>query len=334
MESRYATYDSGNSGQSTDYNVELIFTPYSEIEAEVASVFGTSSQYGESLGVVFEDTEIIDGCMYFDEEKGKYKLFSWQESNDMSPQEQLERGGDPHASDANDFIRKTYAGNDKEYELIAARVPEVTDEDGEVVIEASSVQREVSEGEDGSFEYTDFEDLGGDTIPFEDTISWYSGSSENGPSVSSRELAEVLTEYGDLATEDEDDIHNWLRDTSGQNVLREDLEDTRVRFFTVRRDGEDYTYNLPILEDAETGTQLQADNRIGGSDDAQEAAEADAGTYPEPIADYLDSGNRLDLDPERAEELLQELIEDEDNSLTQEMVDDYGGTGVLVSEVV
>lgn len=333
MESRYATYDSGNSGQSTDYNAELIFTPYSEIEAEVASVFGTSSQYGESLGVVFEDTEIIDGCMYFDEEKGKYKLFSWQESNDMSPQEQLERGGDPHASDANDFIRKTYAGNDKEYELIAARVPEVTDEDGEVVIEASSVQREVID-EDGEFEYTDFEDLGGDTIPFEDTISWYSGSSENGPSVSSRELAEVLTEYGDLATESEDDIHNWLHDTSGGNVLREDLEGTRVRFFTVRRDGEDYTYNLPILEDAETGTQLQADNRIGDSNDAQEAAEADAGTYPEPIADYLDSGNRLDLDPERAKELLQELIEDEDNSLTQEMVDDYGGTGVLVSEVV
>lgn len=336
METQYDKYDSGG-GSSTNDNVELIFTPYSTIETEIGSVFGTDSEFGESLGVTFENVEIIDGCLYADPEKEKYKLFSWKDANDMSPVERLERGGDPSAEDANDFLRKTYAGNEKEYELVGARVQEVTDEDGEVVIEASSRVRDVEFGdEEGEIEFGEFEDIGGDVIEFEhEAISWYGGSTDHGPSVSSKQLAKVLTEYGEQAVADEDDLYNWLHDSSGSNVLREDLEGRRVRFFTVTRSGDKYTYNLPVVLDAETGHEIQVDNYDDTVDETseavQEAEEADAGPYPEPIADFIESARDLDMTQERARTLLDDMISDEGQPITAEMVEDVGGREELVA---
>lgn len=338
MNSRYADYETNDSGGDYDNepNPEIIFTPYSEIEANLASTFGTESQYGQSLGVVFENVQLIDGCVYFDPEKEKHKLFSWQSANDMSPEERYDRGEEPSAEDADEFIRRTYVNNDKEYELLAARVPEVVDDDGETIIEASSRVRRVDIG-DGpdDHEYSEFEDFGGDPIDLDDYIAWYDGSSETGTSVSATVLAETLTEYGDLAVEDEDDIHNWLHDTTGQNVLRDDLDGRRVRFFTITRDSENYTYNEPVVEDAETGARIRADNRIEESEGVQEAAEQDSEdrSYPEPIADFIQSGRSLSLTEDRAHKLLNDLIEDDDNSLTTEMVEDAGGADVLVDEV-
>lgn len=335
-------YDSYDSGADYEQNPEIIVSTYATVETDIGRVFGASSQYGQSLGVNFADVELIDGCLYADVDKQKFKLFSWRSANDMSPAELHERGEDPSADDASDLIRKTYAGNEKEYELVAARVEEVTDDDGNVLVEASSKVRDVEfTGDDA--EFGDWEDYGGDPVDIGSFVSWF-GASDNGVSVTSRSLAETLTEYGENAIVDEDDPHNWLTDTSGDDILRDDLEGRRVEFFVVTRDGDQYTYNLPILIDTSTGERVQPNNRSGGdsgnssspsdNDAVQEAEAADEGDYPEPIADFLGSAQGLNLTEERAEKLLTDLIESDDNAMTAEMVDDYGGMDTLIAKVI
>lgn len=347
MQSTYNAYETGDStdsnsdssGSENENSPELIVTPYATFEGNLAAVFGTNSQFGQSLGTVFEDIEVIDGCLYVDPDKQKFKLFSWQESNDMSPPERLDRGEDPSADDASDFIRKTYAGNSKEYELVAARVPEVTDEDGSVVIPASSKERTVTfDGDDVSF--GDWNDLGGDTIPFGDAIIWSNGSDEHGPSVTAKSLAETLTEYGENAVEDEDDLNNWLTDASGGNVVREDLANQRVRFFIIQKSSDQYTYNQPIIEHLNTGERVRPNNYSPEGDEGNEdsSSEANSGSapesYAEPVADFLQSGEKLDLTEDRAGMILDDLISDADNALTEELVEEAGGRDHLIQQVV
>lgn len=343
MNSKYDQYESG--GADYEQNPELIFTTYATVSAELNAVFGNQNQYGQSLGLAWEALNIEDGVLYADPEKQKYKLFSWQEANDLSPAEQVERGNDPSADDASEVITKTYGGTTKTYELVGARVEELTDNDGEAVVEASSKVRDFEFVGEEDFETGDFEDLGGDVIEAGDFVSWYGAQEETGASISSQVIAETTTEYGETAVVDEDDYQNWLVDTTGDNILREDLEGRRVRFFVVRKPGENHNYNLPIFEGADTGAQIKPDNRgadtgnsdggsIGDSEAVQEAAELDQESYPEPIADFISSGNRLDLTEERAQNLLDQLINDDDNGLTSEMITDHGGRQVLVNQVI
>lgn len=338
---RYDSYEEG--GGDYEEDTEIIFTTYCTVEADIDRVFGAGSEYGDSLGVNFTDVEIIDGCLYADLEKQKFKLFSWTESNDLSPAERFERGDEPSAEDASEMIRKNYAGNEKEYELVAARVDEVVDEDGDVLVEADSIQRTIEFGDEGEAEFGEWEDLDGDTPTIDNVVSWFSGG-DNGPSVTAVNLAETLTHYGDNAVVDEDDVFGWLADTTGDDILRDDLEDRRIEFFVVSRDGEDYTYNFPVVKDVETGEQIRPNNRstesdTGNSDSAeseaiQAAAELDAGDYPEPIADFLQSGDQLNLTEERADNLLDELMGSDDNAMTTEMVEDHGGKEALIEQVV
>lgn len=326
--------NSDNSGNDNERSPELITTPYSMFEGRLGAVFGTDSDFGDSLGIAVEDITVIDGCLYVDADKEKFKLFSWQEANDMSPDERVERGEEPHATDANDFMRKKYAGNEKEYELVAARVPPVEDEDGEVVVEPSSRTRNVTFTGDG-VEFSEYEDLGGDVVPFGDVIMWYNGSQENGPSVSARSLAETLTEYGENAVADEDTIFGWLTDTSGSNIVRDDLADEQLRFFTVTREGENFTYNLPIVEDIGTGSRIYPNNRMEDEEgDSDSGGIPDSASYAEPVADFLQSGERLELTEGRAGELLDDLAADDDNALNEELIEEAGGRDHLVEQVV
>jgi len=335
MQSNYDTYETGGSSTSTDNSPELIVTTYSTFEGTLSATFGTSSQYGQSLGIAFEDVEIIDGCLYADTDKQKFKLFSWQDANDMSPQERLERGQEPSAGDADEFIRKKYAGTAKEYELVAARVPEITDEDGEVLVEASSRSRSIEFTDDGA-DFGEWNDLEGMTVPFDDAIMWYSGTEENGPTISSKILAETLTEYGEDAINDEDSIYDWLADDTGQNVLRDELRGRRVKFFVVTQQGDQYTYNKPVVLDVDTDAQINPNNRQSDDEEGGGAAggSSQSESRPEPVADFLQSGQRLELNEERAHKLLEDLIEDPDNAMTREMVDDEGGADELVEQVV
>jgi len=64
-----------------------------------------------------------------------------------------------------------------------------------------------------------------------------------------------------------------------------------------------------------------------------QARELDAGELPEPVSDFITSGESLYMDRERAEKLLEGLIDDTETPLTAEMVDDYGGKEVLIERV-
>jgi hypothetical protein len=338
----YDSYDDG-SAESSDDNTEVRFTPYTTIEAVIGGAYGSDSQYGQSLGVAFDDVELTDGALYADVDKGRYKLFSWQRAADMTPTERLERGDEPSVDDAPDFMRKTYFGNDKEYELVAARVPELTDDDGSVLVEASSKTRSVSFTTDGA-DFGEWEYLDGDKPELPNLITWEDGTDENGATVTAQTIAETITSLGDDAVVDADDVYNWLADTSTDNILRDDLEGRRIRFFIVQRDGDDYTYNLPIIEDVATGERIQPNNRDDGSDtgnsdsgtaqSVEDVAEQDAGTYPEPIADFISSGRNLELTEQRANTLLDQMVEDSDNSITMDMVNENGGRDEIIGQVV
>lgn len=350
-------YDNfAGSSSSTDYNesIEMLTTPYATIEADLTRVFGTSSQYGESLGVNFSDPELVDGVVGYDAEKDKLKIFSWREAVGLSPEESLDRGNEPDATDVDDVITKTYVGNRKTYEVIAARMPEVEDDDGNVVVEASSRERSVTVEEDGALEFTPWESLDGEKPELEqDAVMWFDGSDEYGPSASSKRMARLTTSLGDEMIADEDDVHNWLGDTSGENVLRDDLQDRRVQYFKVERESENgNTYHVPILLDAETGAEVTVNNRGGSGNEQQPDGDADGSgpasessgsfdsgespdPYPEPVANYINSVDRIDgMDEESAGELLDELIADSDNPMTEEYVEEAGGREQVLSEAV
>jgi hypothetical protein len=332
MTQRYDDYET-TSTESYD-NIELKFTPYTTVEGEIDRVFGVSSQYGQSLGVNMDEVELVDGALYVDPEKEVYKLFSWKNIAGLSISESLERGNEPAASDAPEVETKNYAGNEKTYELVAARVPEVTEDGGDVALEASSRERDVSI-EDGTPDFSEWEDQEGDRIGVGSTITWHGGSDEYGPTASSKSIATTLTTFGGDAVEDEEDIHNWLPDDSGDDLLRSDLEDRRVQFFMVTRESENgYTYHAPIFEDVSTGEEISPNNRASDSDEVQEARQADEGEYPEPLADFVNDGQNLNLNEERAENLLDELLEDSANGLTEEMLEDAGGRDEVLEMVV
>lgn len=352
-QSKYDSYGStgGSSSGSQSENVELLYTPEASFEGTLSRVFGTSSQYGQSLGVVWEDVEITDGCLYYDVEKDKYKLFSWKKAAGMSPGDAIERGTTLTTDDADDTMTKTYAGNDKTYDLIAAVVEEVED-DGEVLIEADSKSREVLTP--GEYDFSEWTDHGGDPVPFEDDmLSWYDGSEEYGPGTAAKGVAETLSEYGEDMVVDEDDIHGWLADDSGNNIVRDDLEGMRMEhFLTVATSESGFNYHVPHFIDVENGIEVVPDNRDDGGSEADDtearasgggSGNSDSGsalvqaadnTYPEPVADFIQSAQSLELDPDRASDLLDDMIGDGDTALTSEMVDEAGGRGVVIEEVV
>lgn len=268
MESKFNDYASGGSGGSYD-NTELRPTPNNIIEADIVRVFATNGQYGDSLGVVFENPALTYGGLYLDPEKGTFKSFSWEEMTGYTISESIENGDEPSADDAPEVLPKTYGDTKKRYHLVGAAVTEETDDDGNVIVEASSRARPFEYDEDeADVEFGEFEDLGGDPVEFgTDIIIWNDGSEDYGANATSLRLTELLTEQGDAAIGDEDDIYGWLNAPTGENLLREELEGRRVRFFIVRRQSQsnDRSYNHPVLEDVKTGEPLQRDNSGGGS---------------------------------------------------------------------
>jgi hypothetical protein len=346
MQSKYDSY-SGDS-TSNDYdNEEIRFSPYTTVQGEFEYVFGTGSEYGQSLGVVMENLELLDGAYYYYPAKDRYKLVSWKEEAGLTPYEAIDRDMEITADDADLIRTESYGGSTQQYELVAARAPRVEDEDGNVVVEATSKRRDV-EFSEGDLDFTDWEDMEGATIELPRAITWYNGSDDYGPSAAGKSMLETITRFGSEAVVDEDDIYNWLPDASGDNLLREDLKGRRIEFFIVTRDSDNgYTYNVPVVEDVKTGERITPMNRDSGSDDSPsdtggdsepdavtEAKEADSGSYPEPIADFISSGRNLNMNEERAGKLLDELIADADNSLTEGMIADNGGRENIIQEVV
>lgn len=336
MTDRYESRDSTSTSSSYDRQLTFTFTQYTDFEADIESAFGTSSDFGQSLGVAFENVEVIDGGLYL-ADNGKMKLFSLSKSGAIDPEKALERDMDVDVDDVDEFMHKDYNVAEVDYDLVAARVPEITDGDGNVLIEASSKKRELEVDKDGNRTFGDWEDFNGDTVSVEDNlVSYFGASEENGASTESQRMAEVLTQFGSNATEDTDDAYNWLADTSGQNILRSDLKDRRVEIIKVVREGEDsgYDYHFPIVLDVKTGTEIAPMNRDDEPDTTE--AKTEKGTtdspqeaYPGPIADFISSGVALDLSKDRAETLLDDMITDGENPLDQTTVDEVGREEII-----
>lgn len=356
--SRYQQYGGSSSGGSnsgdSDDEKTLKFRPHAAVRGTFDRVFGTSSQYGQSLGAVMTDVSLLDGALYLDPEKGKYKLFSWSDVSGMDPLERLERGQEPTADDAPEVETRSYPTGEKRYELVAARVEPIED-DGDVVVAADSKERNITSDGD-TLDIGDWQDRNGEPVGIGDTLTWWDGSDEYGPSSASQQMVELVTQYGEDGVIDAGNIDNWLPDDSGGNILRDDLEGRDVEFFLdVKTSDNGRNYHVPVLVDASTGAKITPNNVGGGSgnsnprseqsgdtgsDESSEpdaiemARELDASDQPEPVADFIRSGESLTLTEDRADALLTELLEDPSNAMTEEMVEEAGGHDTLVQRVV
>lgn len=337
---KYSDY----SGSSNSYdNVELKFTPHASVEAEVDRTFGTAHpQYGQSFGVVLTESLLTDGALFYDAEKNKYKLFSVGDAGAMPPEDAIARGADLTVDDIDETLTRTYFGNTKTYDLVAARVEGVVDEDGETVIEATSKSREIENVEDGVPAFTEWEYHDGEPIEIPDSISWFSGNEDYGPSVASMGMVRLLTENGEGNIVDEDDLNNWLANTSGDDMTRGDIEGRRLEVFLVRRPNDDGNpYNSAVVVDADTGERLRPNNRAesesgsGNDQSSDDSTERATDSYTEPVAEFINTVNRLDnMGEERATKLLDEVIADPDTAFTEEDAKEAGGREAVLSEAL
>lgn len=312
---------SSSSNGNDDLNLTMV--PHATIEGDLTKVFGNGNQWGQSLGISFENVELVDGCLYYDPDKDKHKVFPWKDVVGISPDE---ADGDYSAFEPNQFLVKNYGGTEKRYELVESVIP---DEE--------------------------------DPVEIGDAIMWYGGSQEHGPKASSKVLAQILTSLGrDMLIDEEnangDYVQNWLRDISATNVCRNDLQGRRFAFFEVKKESNqsDHKYHHPIVIDAQTGAQVTVQNATeedtqgtldGDSDDESDTDEAaddgipnaggdESGGVPEPIEDFTSTCDSLGFtDRERASALLNDLVEDSGNDLTAEMVDNHGGEDTVLDMV-
>lgn len=302
--------DSGNSGSggSGGDDVKIKMVPHAAVEGELTKVFGNRNSFGDSLGLVWEGLEVVDGCLYKDE-KDTHKVFPWKEVVGIDPEE----AEDLTADDANQYLVKNYPTGEKRYELVAAVVPEVDE-------------------------------------PYEvgDVIMWYGGDKGSGPKPASVTLAKILTKYGNEAVVSKTD-DEWLVDTSKNDILRADLQGRRLAFFEVKKESNKTgrTFHHPVVIDTTTGSAVRVQNggeqadtapAADGADEAEVAAdggpEVAEGDTPEPIEDFISTCESLNFtDRDRAETLLSDLVADEGNDLTADMVDGFGGEGAVLDLV-
>jgi hypothetical protein len=202
-------------------------------------------------------------------------------------------------------------------------------------------------------------------------IMWYSGNSRTGPKSASKTLAQVLTEGDVVVRNAEGkvnkDVFNWLADTSRDNLVRSDLEGRRIALTEVARPSIDPETGEPngrffshaVVFDAKTGEEVYPERtdeqaEFNSQGQSQPAAPATDGgqsraavsdlppkatgatEYPEPLADFIESCQQLGYDQAgvhdaQARQLLMDLIADQVNPLTQELVDEHGGVDAVLA---
>lgn len=222
-----------NSGSDDGYDDDgepdknLTVTPFAEIQGTLEKVFGNENTFGQSLGISWENVELVDGCLYHDPEKDNYKVFSWKDVVGVMPGE-----SEFTSDDANKFLVKNYGGTEKRYELVTAVHPD----------------------------HDDPEDIGG-------AVMWYSGGDYGPKSAAKTLAQLLTTRGRNMVVRDDndnvsEDINNWLTDTSGSDLTRPDLEGRRLAFFEIKKESNssDRMYHHPIVEDVETGSNITVNN--------------------------------------------------------------------------
>jgi hypothetical protein len=315
MSNKYAQYgdsstsSSNNSDGDDDYDDDYAFKwqPNATFRANLKNVFGTSSQYGQSLGVKWSDVRIQDGVLMrrVDDDgnpDGTLKLFAWGSMPIV---------GDPEPGDAPEVHTESMFGDTYTYELVGARI----------------------EGADNPGELVGVEN---------DAVMWEDGSPESGPAATSKSLAQLLTKAGSTVINDDSDIHNWLNINNCD--IRPDIEGREFDVFKVVKDGNEYEFHSPVVIDVETEQQVLVNNRVtddastsdsSDSENTQSETNTDAGdveisSFPEPVRDFVEFCVDFNLsDTEQIRDNMSDMAQDNDNELTENMVQTVGADNIV-----
>lgn len=307
---------SGSSDSGGDYEPDTVlkWKPHATFRAVLDSLHSADNHWGQSLGIKFTDGKLVDGVLMErisnGEPDGTIKLFPWESMP-------VVLGDDLSADDAPEVFTEEFGGKTYRYQLVGARVEEGEDE-------AADPEEPIEIG---------------------DFIMWESGGQS--PSASAKIFAQMFTAAGRDVIVDREDINNWL-DTNNVN-LRADLIGREVDVFKVTREGDEYEYHSPVVIDTKTGSQVMMDNAVDGDSPAAEAAqtdggatpvpeqsneseEVDVGAFPDPVADFVEFCRDFSLDDE--EQILtnlREMAEEDENSLSPEMVEAVGEDEIVVA---
>ena len=167
----------------------------------------------------------------------------------------------------------------------------------------------------------------------DDRFTVWEAAGENGPNSAAKTTAKCLTSHGNDAVVDADSQFSWLADGI---ALRPELEGIPVIYAKVQRESDqsDHSFNHPIFVDEATGNMIlpgqndggaqkaqgTADSSSGGSEPDTSAAASDGGNAP--LAEFYETCEELSINTEAAVlGLLEDVIADGDNDLTESMVD-------------
>lgn len=168
----------------------------------------------------------------------------------------------------------------------------------------------------------------------DDRFTVWEAATEEGPNSCAKTTAKVLSNFGNDAVIDEDSQFAWLAD----NVeLRPELVGMGLIYAKVQRDSNEseYSFNHPVFIDPETGNQLRPGDNTGGTAQSSEDTSSgssessgsdgssdDSGAGNGPVEEFYDTCKELSIDTEPAVlGLLEDMVGDGDNDLTEEMVD-------------
>lgn len=171
-------YDTTSNGtaQNQKNDATLTIGPKTAIEGNLERlVIGPNQEWGQSVGLVFRDTTLVDGVLMKNEtsstpDREKFKLFSWEQLG-------FEEGADYTGDDAPERHAETFRKT-SQFSLVAA----VAHEAGEEPV----------------------------SIP--EFITWEKGGQK--PSSSAKRIAKLLSNLGEATILTEDTTQNWLNNTA------------------------------------------------------------------------------------------------------------------------
>lgn len=309
--------NSDNSGYAPTFKI----APFIKLRGVISRLFVGNSDFGQSIAVTYDDGHLVDGILTKRTDKEQYKVFSWKDAP-VIEDETLD------CDDLPPILTKTYGGDNYKYEILAARLQE---------------DEEVGYGNDVEVRATDDDYEGTGPIPtnilLEDDdgnpdgrFTVYETAGEDGPNSCGKTTAKVLSSLSHGAVVDEDSQFSWLAD----NIeLRAELQGMEVQYAKVQRESNEseHSFYFPIFMDAATDTMILPDNEVesSGGESVPEAAQDDPMDKPDetptddsdPVQEFYETCDELSIDTEPAVlGLLEDMVEDDDNELTADMVDE------------
>lgn len=304
--SRYNASNGSNDNDQNENDAQLKINPLTAIRGSIDRLVSASGPYGQSLGIVFRDVQLLDGVLMVrtdtqGTDNEKLKLFNWEQMG-------FDEGDDYTSDDAPERHAETFRETYK-YELVAA-VSELAGEE---------------------------------PVAMPDFITWESGGEQ--PSSSAKRLARLLSVQGSAAVLDESTINGWLDsnvelrgDLEGRELeyWKEVREGEEFEFhFPVLMDaetGSEVTMNnsaSPAVAESEASAEATVTD--GGA--AVAAAPESADGLPGPVEEFVKFIVNVELDDDAA--ILSELYHtiESDNSLTEEMVAGVGGEEAVLQAI-